>query len=103
MATRHAGENPLAAAAEPTIYNVTLTNANTEYPQAMPTNIRKIAIRPRNNTHSIKVAFTAGMSGTNYLTVDSGFYFNDMIGVSALTVYMQSATAGAVVEIEAWA
>lgn len=100
MALGH--DHPLWAGVEPTIYNVTLTSADTEYPQALPGNTRKIAVIPRDPANSIKMAFTSGASGTTYVTVDSRTYFDDLISMAKPIVYLQSGTAGAVVEIIAW-
>lgn len=104
MISRLPGDNPLASSGTPVIYNLTLTSANTEYPQTMPIDVRKFAVRPRTSSHVLKMSYTEGESGTNYITVDSsGFAWNDHIAVSGLVLYFQSATAGAIVEIEAWA
>jgi len=102
MPTVIPSENPLANACTPHIYNVTLGQANTEYPQTLPTNVRKFSIQPRNSSHVIKMAYESGKSGAEYITIDSRSYFEDFIGVSTLVLYMQSPTAGAVVEIVAW-
>lgn len=96
------GYNAHQAACVPRIFNVTLTSANTEYPQALPTNTRKFTIVPRTSTHVIKYAFNEGESGTLYMSIGAAGAWNDNIGIGNLTIYMQSTTAGAVVEIEAW-
>lgn len=95
-------DHKIAAAPSVTIYNVTLTLAGTEYPQPLPTNTRKFALRPRTSTDTVKAAFTSGESGSNYITVDANGYYDDEVAVSTLILYMQSSTAGAVVEIVAW-
>lgn len=102
MAELIPGDNQLAGARTPRIYNVTLTSANTEYPQTLPTNCRKFSIRPRTSSHVIKLAYASGESGSNYVTIDTVFYYEDLVGVNGLTVYLQSPTAGAIVEIVAW-
>jgi len=89
-------------ATSPAIYNVTMTNAGTEYSQALPSNTKKFLIKCR-GSYDIKLAFTSGQSGTNYVTVPSGMsYWEDFIQPSALTLYFQCASAGQVAEIIAW-
>lgn len=87
----------------PTIYNVTMTNASTEYSQALPANTRKFLIKCRTG-YDIQVCFANGQSGTTYLTVPAGFsYGEDQINDASITLYFQCATAGQVAEIVAWA
>jgi len=89
-------------ATTPTIYNVTMTLANTEYSQALPANTRKFLIKCR-TSFAIKLAFVSGQSGTNYITIPADqAYWEDHILVSNLTLYFQCATAGQVAEIIVW-
>jgi len=89
-------------AVSPTIYNLTLTNANTEYSQTLPSNTTKYVIQCRSDD-DIKMSFTSGESGTKYITIHGGqSYWEDLIKPSSLTLYFQSSTAGVVVEIIAW-
>ncbi|MBM4240565.1 MAG: hypothetical protein FJ150_02665 [Euryarchaeota archaeon] len=86
----------------PVIYNVTLTNANTEYSQALPANTTKITIQCR-TYYDIKLAFTSGESGTKYITIKAGdTYWEDNIKGTGRTLYMQSAQAGVITEIIVW-
>ena len=87
----------------PVIYNVTMTNADTEYGQALPPHIRKLLIKCR-TAFDIKLAFKDGESGTNYITVPAGLtYWEDQIDNATETLYFQCADAGKVAEIVAWA
>jgi hypothetical protein len=91
------------AGATPTVYNKTMTAANTEYSQALPANVKKFLIKCRTE-YAIKVCFTAEASGTTYVTVGAGqSYWEDGIKAASLTLYFQCATAGQAVEIIAWA
>lgn len=84
------------------IYNVTITNANSEYSQALPANTKKFLIKCR-GSYDIKVCFANGQSGTTYITVPGGMsYYEDVIQSSTLTLYFQCATAAQVAEIMAW-
>jgi hypothetical protein len=91
------------AGATPTVYNKTMTAANTEYSQALPANVKKFLIKCRTQ-YAIKACFTAEASGTTYVTVGAGqSYWEDGIKAASLTLYFQCATAGQVAEIIAWA
>ena len=85
-----------------TVYNVTMTDANTEYSQALPANTKKFLIKCR-GSYAINVCFTASGSGTLYVTVPSGTtYSEDLIQPAALMLYFQCGTAAQVAEIVAW-
>lgn len=87
----------------PTIYNVTMTTASTEYSQALPANTRKFMIKCRGE-YDIQVCFVAEGSGTLYITVPSEqTYWEDQINDASITLYFQCATAAQVAEIVAWA
>ena len=89
-------------AATPVVYNVTMTNANTEYSQALPANAKKFLIKCR-GAFAVKVCFTSEESGATYLTIPAGMaYYEDLIQPSSLTLYFQCATAAQVAEIVAW-
>jgi len=86
-------------ATTPTIYNITMTNADTEYNQAVTA--KSVTIQCR-GSYDVKIAFALGQSGTNYLTIKSGQnYFENTLNAN-ITVYAQCATAGQVLEIIAW-
>ena len=101
MATRMVGENMLAGAESPEIFNLVLSEANTEYPQVLPTNCRKFSVQPRTLGVNFKLSFNPYESDTKYMTI-RGCYSEDLVGCSYLVLYLQSPTAGAVVEILAW-
>ena len=100
--TVHAGDNRVANASLPLIANEVLTVADFEYSYLLPENTRKFSIKPRNPGNTIKLAYFPGNSGTTYVTIPPGGYWEDLVGLSALTLYFQSPDAGAVVEIVAW-
>jgi len=88
---------------EPTIYNVTLTSADTEYSQLLPQATVKALIRSREG-NDIKLAYVEGESGINYITIPagSGGKYIENIELFEKTLYMQSPDAGGNVEIEVW-
>ena len=93
--------------ATPTIYNVTLTSADTEYSQAMPTNCRRFEWQCRTE-NTTRYAFVTGKVATPtapYMTLKAGDYEDSgpiNQAASPSTLYLASSTAGVVVEIVAW-
>ena len=89
----------------PTVYNLTLTNANTEYSQALPANTREFRFRCR-TLYDIRYAYVTGKVATPtapYLTLPVGMdYFSDYNNLSSQTLYFASSTAGVILEIECW-
>jgi len=97
-------ETSLKLAETPTIFNVTMANANTEYSQALPATTRRFSIKNRNGT-AFRVAFATGKVATPtepYLTIpaNSEYYEDDLR--ADLTLYFACASAGKTVEIIAW-
>ena len=96
-----------AKAAAPTTYNVTLTNADTEYSQALPANCRGFEFQCRTEA-TVRFAFATGKVATPtapYHTLKAGDYYSSppiSQAASPSTLYLASATAGVVVEILAW-
>jgi len=93
--------------ATPTVYNVTLTVANTEYSQAMPANCRGFEFQARTEA-TIRYAFVTGrVAGpvAPWLTLKAGdYYFSPPLNQAAApsTLYLGTATAGTAVEILCW-
>lgn len=96
-----------AETTSPTIYNVTLTSADTEYSQAMPENCRFFEFQCR-TAFAVRYAYVTGKVATPtapYMTLKSGnYYYSPVISQAATpsTLYLASAQAGVVVEIVAW-
>ncbi len=92
-------------ATTPPIYNVTMTNADTEYPQALPANTKKFLIHTRDGT-AFRLAFVTGkVAGPTapYFTIPTDVpYWEDFIEPSSLTLYFACGSAGKVVEIICW-
>ncbi len=92
-----------ARATAPTIYNKTMTLADTEYSQALPANTKKFTVKCRGE-YDVKLCFTESGSGTTYITIPSQqSYWEDGIVDASITLYFQCATAAQVLEIVAWA
>ena len=87
----------------PTVYNRTMTVADTEYPQALPAGTREIRFRCR-TAFDVRFAWITGkVAGpvAPYLTLPSGRdYASDNNNFTGLTLYLASSEAGVIVEIE---
>lgn len=94
---------PTDALAVPTIVNSTITLADTEYSYVIPSGAREFSLRVRNDS-ILKIAYTSGQSGTNYVTVYPGMtYRRDKLRrSSSLTIYYRSSKSGEVLELEYW-
>jgi len=87
----------------PVIQNVTLALANTEYSIVVPTASVSYSIRTR-GCSKLQLSFTATQSGTNYITVWPGETYNEegLTSAASITLYVQSKTAGEVLEVWTW-
>lgn len=89
----------------PTIYNVVLTSADTEYSQLLPSGVRDVRFRCR-TLYDVRYQFTTGKvagSVSPYLTLPAGSdYYSDNNDLSGFTLYLASSQAGVVVELEVW-
>jgi hypothetical protein len=84
------------------IQNVTISLANTEQSVVLPTGTRQFIIHNR-GPGIVKYAYAAGTSGTTYFTLHKwSFTTRSYIIASSVTLYLQSPTAGTVVELEIW-
>lgn len=90
----------------PTIFNITLTDADTEYPQLLPSGVKDFRFKCR-TLYDIRYSFDTGSVATPtapYLTLPAGGdYHSDRNDLSGMTLYLASSQAGVVVEIEVWA
>jgi hypothetical protein len=86
----------------PQVANATLTLANTEYSVAIPEGTRQFCFKARNLDNIVKFSFEDGASGTTYATLDGFAYYEDSVLAQSIVIYMQSPTAGCVVEFTLW-
>ena len=88
-----------------TIYNVTLTNADTEYSQALPADTRAFEFQCR-TAYDIRYAWVTGKVATPtapYQTLKAGAVkYKENVNLATATLYLASDQAGVIVEIEAW-
>jgi hypothetical protein len=89
----------------PTLYNVTMTLANTEYSQALPANTKRFSIKTRDGT-AFRIAFVTGKVAAPtdpYETVPANWeYYEDTLLLAASTLFFGCAGAGKIVEITVW-
>lgn len=93
----------------PTIYNLTLTLADTEYSQQLPGNCKQYDVQCR-TAAAVRFAYETGKVATPtapYATLKAGGTFtSDFVpqanAQDGITIYFASSTAGAVVEIIAY-
>ena len=95
-----------AAATTPTIYNVTMTNADEEYGQALPANTKRFSLQCLTD-FDVRFAFEAGKVAAPtapYGLVRAGLnYYEDQVDLTGITLYIASPDAGKIAEIIAWA
>lgn len=95
----------------PTIYNITLIAADTEYILALPSCAR-LELQARDPAHDIRFAFDTGVVAAPtepYFTLHGGqLYYSYPLDWTPprvprpVNIYLASATAGAVVEVITW-
>ena len=94
-------EAVVETAQTPALYNVTLSSANTEYSQALPSGCKKFLVKPRGG--SLKINFTGNLTTDPYINLEDGQAWNeDNVSLTGKTLRFESPTAGTVVEILAW-
>lgn len=97
------GIHPRINIQDPEIDTLVLTVAATELSFAFPSFTRHFLIQNRDNG-TLKLGFSlASTSGTDYLTIRPGSWYQNSLTVeSPMTIYLQSPTAAQTVEIIHW-
>lgn len=87
----------------PTVANVAMASATTEYSYALPSGTKVFKLQNRSNG-LIQFAFTATESSTKYWTVFPGQQYCDarLSGSISITLYFQSPAAGQTLEVVSW-
>lgn len=95
------GRATVQEAQSPTVYNISVPLANTEVSQALSDNTKSFTIRVR-GISSLKLAFVATESSTNYITVAAGSsYTAEGLNFTG-SLYFQTNKASQTVEIVEW-
>ena len=89
--------------ARPTVANVDITLADTEYEYALPVGTTRFSGKLRNLGIPLKICMVSGGSGTIYKNLAQGETWSEKdIKGSPNVLYFQSATATQVVEVLSW-
>ena len=107
MAYRSAN-SPIFTANTPTIYNVTMTAADTEYSQALPAGTKKFSVSVQSGAAAdvFRIAYVTGKVATPtapYLTYAGDVeYYEDSVLLEGVTLYLACDNALKVAQIVAW-
>ena len=99
---------PVWVVSAPTDYNVTMTNADTEYSQLLPAGCKRFSMTVRDGvaTDNFRTAFVTGKVATptapfEKLPCTIGIVEQD-VNFAAQTVYFACSAAGKIMQIRAW-
>ena len=105
-------EHQPGPASAPTVYNIAMLLANTEYSQAIPVYTKMLRFRARGALQDVRYAWVTGKvagPATPYLTLMAGMDYSlsdihvgGLTGASNLTLYVACAIAGLSIELECW-
>lgn len=97
------GSVTVTGKATPTVANVAMASAATEYSYALPAGCKAFYLKLRDPMADLQLTYTALGSGTTYISVPRGtWYANEELTASSITLYFQSPSALQVAEIEVW-
>lgn len=89
-------------AENPEIYNIALATAGTEYTAPLNNATKKFLIRARNKS-TLRVAFEAGGTTSEWITVNSGaVFYEENLSLSGVTIYIQANQNSEIAEILEW-
>ena len=95
-------ERKALAGVTPQIFNVELTEANTEYAFALPDGARSFLFKTRTPEHPLKVSFEQGKSGSVFMTFYKTGLSEENILARSQVLYFQSPISGCIVEVLIW-
>ena len=85
--------------AKPTIKNLAMTTASTEYSYELPVGTRMFRVKLRNVGYPLKMAIDEGESGTTYVTIANGQTQEEIVKGGGATLYFQTTANSQVAEI----
>ena len=98
-------DNQSPASTGGNIYNIAITDINTQYTQALPSGVKKFTFQNRADI-DIRWALVTGKVATPtapYFTLKAGMnHYEDNLNLSGKTLYVASGTASQVVELIVW-
>ena len=99
-------ENDAEVATTPVIYNVEMTNLDTQYSQALPANTKILEFNCREEGFDVRYSFETGKVATPtapYKTLKAGAIKTvDGLNLTSKTLYFACGTAAKNIEIECW-
>jgi hypothetical protein len=92
-------------ATTPTIANISVSLANTEYSYILPVGTKQFTVKDRAGDAKTRIAYIPGATTSTFKTVDMGctYEIKEIASTTGLTVYFQSSKASRTIEIESWA
>lgn len=88
---------------KPTIANVAMTLANTEYSYALPDGTKRFMIKLRDPGYPLQLAVVSGESNTTYYNIANGKTHEEKeIKGQGTTLYFRTTTASMIAEIISW-
>lgn len=94
----------ITGATTPTVVNVPMASAGTEYSYTFPTGTKQYLIKARVRD-VLQFSYVSGNSGTTYVTIQPGVWYgeSDITLPAGRTIYIQSATQGSqTLEVLLW-
>lgn len=89
--------------ARPTIANVTITLANTEYSYTLPAGTTRFLFKLRSSGVPAKICFVSGVSGITYRNLSNGKTYEEKdIKKGDNILYFQAPSANQTAEIISW-
>ena len=93
----------LVQATQPTVYNLSMPTANTEYSQALTSSTKKILIKSRDRSAQLRIAFVSGDTALLYITIEPGsVFFEENLDLTGATIFLRSNKSSQVCEILEW-
>jgi len=89
----------------PTIANIPIPLANTEYLYVIPTGTKQLSLKDRDGDAKTRIAYVAGDTAVKYATVNMGNSHDvyDIATPVGLTIYLRSNKSNRILEITSWA
>lgn len=95
--------NPLLPST-PTIQNISVTSANSEFSYALPIDSKRFLVRVREGDTKVKLSFTSGGTSSDFITISPGVVFSEVdVDASMVTLYLNANNAPRVIEVLSWA
>jgi hypothetical protein len=96
---------PQGSGSTPAIYNVEMTDADTEYDQLLPSGTKKFLIATEDRS-AFRLAFETGKvaGGTRpYFALKTNeYYYEDNVNLTGVTIYFASSDSGKEIVVVAW-